>query len=185
MSYYVKLLVVIKMKLLIISDIHGNYDSMLKVIENESFDRLIVLGDLFSYYYDYEDDEENKILELLEKYKNKLVLIKGNCDCFINYEAYNLYAHDEISLTFNKHTVTFTHGHFYNKTNLPKYHGNIFISGHTHIPLLIKENNMYFCNPGSIGSPRNNSNKGYLIFEDNKLILKDINKNILKKLIIN
>ena len=36
------------MKLLIISDVHGDYKSLEKVLKNESFDRLVVLGDLFS-----------------------------------------------------------------------------------------------------------------------------------------
>ena len=168
------------MKILILSDIHGDYESLHKVIENESFDRLVVLGDLLSYSYDYE--EEEKILELLSKYKNKLVLIKGNCDHFINYEAYNLYAHDEISLTFNNHVCTFTHGHLYNKGFLPKYHGDIIVTGHTHIPEITKENDIYYCNPGSIGMPRSGSSKGYLVFDNNKLILKDINNNIIKEL---
>ena len=163
---------VIYMRLLIVSDIHGDYDSLKKVINNEQFDRLIVLGDLPSYTYDY--DEVDNILELLSKYKNKLVLIKGNCDYFINYDGYGLYAHDEISLTFNNHVVTFTHGDKYNKGFLPKYHGNIFISGHTHKPLLIKEKDIIYCNPGSIGIPKGNSSKGYLIFDNDKLMLKTI-----------
>ena len=182
MLNYVKILLVIKMKILVLSDIHGDYESLEKVINNETFERLVVLGDLLPYSYDYESNLEGKILQLLSKYKNKLVLIKGNCDYFINYDGYSLYAHDEISLTFNNHVVTFTHGHLYNKGFLPKYHGDIFITGHSHVPMLYKENNVIYCNPGSIGKPRGGSSKGYLIFNDNKLILKDINKNIIKEL---
>lgn len=170
------------MKILVLSDVHGDYDSLIKVINNEVFDRLIVLGDLLPYSYDYESSIEDKILNLLSKYKNKLVLIKGNCDYFINYDGYNLYARDEISLTFNNHVVTFTHGHLYSKGFLPKYHGDIFISGHTHIPLLIKEKDIVYANPGSIGKPRGSSSKGYLVFDDNKIILKTINKDIIKEL---
>lgn len=168
------------MKILVLSDIHGDYYSLEKIINNESFDRLVVLGDIPSYSYDY--DEVDQILELLSKYKNKLVLIKGNCDTFINYDGYGLYAHDEISLTLNNHVVTFTHGHLYNKGFLPKYHGDIFISGHSHVPTLYKEKDIIYANPGSIGNPRGGSSKGYLIFDNNKLILKDIDKNIIKEL---
>ena len=32
-----------------VSDIHGDFKSLEKVLKNESFDRLVVLGDLFSY----------------------------------------------------------------------------------------------------------------------------------------
>ena len=37
------------MKLLMVSDIHGDFKSLEKVLKNENFDRLVVLGDLFSY----------------------------------------------------------------------------------------------------------------------------------------
>lgn len=170
------------MKLLVISDIHGNYELLNKVINNEPFDKLIILGDLLPYSYDYENNIEGKIMALLSKFKNKLVLIKGNCDKYINFEAYNLYAHDVISLTFNNHVVTFTHGNTYNKGFLPSYHGDIFMSGHTHIPLLIKEKGIIYCNPGSLGNPRGTSIKGYLVFDDNKIVLKNIDKTIIKEL---
>lgn len=176
---------VIRMKLLVISDIHGDYEALNKVINNEPFDKLIILGDLLPYSYDYENDIEGKIIALLSKFKNKLVLIKGNCDKYINFEAYNLYAHDVISLTFNNHVVTFTHGNTYNKGFLPSYHGDIFMSGHTHIPLLIKEKGVIYCNPGSIGKPRGTSSKGYLVFDDNKIVLKNIDKTIIKELYLN
>ena len=132
------------MKLLIISDIHGDLDSLNKVLKQESFDRLIILGDLLPYSYDYENNLEDELLTIISQYKNILVLIKGNCDYFLNYAGYDLYAHDEISLTIDKHIMTFTHGHIYYKGYLPKYHGNIFISGHTHKPLLTKENDMIY-----------------------------------------
>lgn len=172
------------MKILIISDIHGDYKNLDSIITKESFDKLIVLGDLLPYSYDYDDDLEDKIMNLLSKYKNKLVLIKGNCDKYINFEAYGLYAHEEISLTLNNHIVTFTHGHLYNKGFLPSYHGDIFISGHTHIPLLIKEKNIIYANPGSIGRPRGISKKSYIIFDDNKIIIKDLDNNIQKEMTI-
>ncbi len=167
------------MKLLILSDIHGDYKSLSSVIKKESFDQLIVLGDLFSYY---NDDNKEKIIDLLKEYKNKLILIKGNCDWMINYDALMLKAYDVITLPFNKHLVTFTHGNTYSKGFLPSYHGDIFISGHTHVPSITKEFNIIYANPGSISIPRNNSLKSYLIFDDNKITLKDINQNIQKEM---
>lgn len=169
------------MKILILSDIHGDYDSFNKVINSETFDKLIILGDLFSYSY---NNEEEPIIKLLQKLKNKLILIRGNCDILINYEKLNLQAHDIITIPLNNNLVTLTHGNRYCKGFLPEYHGNIFMNGHTHIPILIKENNIIYCNPGSIGKPRATSSKGYLIFEDNKLTLKMINNEIIKELII-
>ncbi len=56
------------------------------------------------------------------------------------------------------------------------------MAGHTHIPLLIKEKGIIYCNPGSLGNPRGLSSKGYLVYENNKISLKNINKVITKEL---
>ena len=63
------------MKLLIISDIHGDIDSFKKVLNEETFDRLIILGDLLPYSYDYENNLEDELLTIISQYKNILVLI--------------------------------------------------------------------------------------------------------------
>lgn len=173
------------MKILIISDIHGDYDSFNKALENEKYDKLIVLGDLFEYgsYYDEIDDSE--IINKLIENKNKLLLIKGNCDYMIDYEKYGLYAHDIFSLTINNHVFTFTHGHLYNKINLPRFYGDVFVTGHTHIPKIEKEKNIIYLNPGSIGKPRGLSSKSYILLDENKIQLKTIDRKIIKEMILN
>lgn len=172
------------MRLLIVSDVHGDFQTLDKIIKKESFDELIILGDLFSYgYYSNEYKEEN-IINLLEKYKNKLILIKGNCDNFINYNAINIRAFDRITIPFDNHLFTFTHGHKYKKSFLSSFHGDVFISGHTHIPSIIKENSIIYANPGSISIPRGGSPKCYLVFNNNKPILKTINNEIIKEMTI-
>lgn len=172
------------MRILILSDIHGDYLSFKKIIDNENFDKLVILGDLFSYDYNYENYINSDIIKLLLQYKDKLILIKGNCDIYIDYNKLGLRGFDIITLPLNNNLVTFTHGDKYCKGFLPEYHGNIFISGHTHRPILNKESNIIYCNPGSVGKPRGNSNKGYLIFDNNKLVLMDINKNIISELMV-
>lgn len=172
------------MKLLIISDIHGDYKTLDNIINNEKFDELIILGDLLSYGYSYKKEEEQNIINLLQKYKNKLILIKGNCDMYINYESLNLRAFEIITLSYNNNQVTFTHGNKYKKGFMPSHHGNIFITGHTHIPLITKEQNIIYANPGSISNPRNGAVKSYLIFENNKLTLKTIDNKIIKEMTI-
>lgn len=153
-----------------------------KIIHKEEFDELIILGDLFSYGYNYKKEEEQNIINLLEKHKNKLILIKGNCDLYVNYKIPNIRAFEIITLSYNNHLVTFTHGDKYKKGFMPSYHGNIFISGHTHIPSITKEQDIIYANPGSISFPRHNSPKSYLIFETDKLILKTTENKIIKEM---
>lgn len=166
------------MKAIILSDIHGDNEALYKIVGQETFDKLIVLGDLFNY----EKSFDNKIINLLKKHKNKLILIKGNCDNYIEYEKLGLFAHDIFNYPINNHEVTLTHGNRYCKGFLPKYHGDIFINGHTHVPMLIKERGIIYANPGSVGKPRGGSKKSYIIFNDQKIIIKDLNGKVQKEM---
>ncbi len=170
------------MKILIISDIHGDYNTLEKITNDESFDKLIILGDLFNYSMITNDLKDNKIIKLLKKYKNNLILIKGNCDNFIDYKKIDLYAHEIITITLNNHLVTITHGNKYSKGFLPNYHGDIFLSGHTHINNLIKEYGIIYVNPGSISLPRGGSSKSYGFFTNDKIMIKNINGEIIKEM---
>lgn len=170
------------MKILILSDIHNDYETLYKIVNNETFDKLIVLGDLFSYGFYSNVLNENNIIKLLKNNKNKLLLIKGNCDYNIDYEKINLHAYEILTIPLNDKYITITHGNKYYKENMPNYYGDIFISGHTHIPSLTKEKNIIYANPGSIGNPRFNTKKSYIIFIDNKLILKTVDNEIIKEM---
>ena len=170
------------MKLLMVSDIHGDFKSLEKVLKNESFDRLVVLGDLFSYGKIILDLNNNEIIKLLKKYKDKLILIRGNCDYFIDYEKIGLYANDIITIRVNNHDITLTHGNRYYRGFMPDFHGDIFASGHTHIPSIIKERDMIYINPGSICLPRSGSQKSYLVFNDNYIEIKTIDGVLEKRM---
>lgn len=162
------------------SDIHGDYNRIKKIISEISFDKLIILGDLFNYGFYSNDLKNNDIINLLQKCKDKLILIRGNCDYY--YEELGLCAHDLITIPLNNHNVTLTHGNRYSKGFLPEYHGDIFMQGHTHVPTLLKENNIVYVNPGSIGKTRNGSCASYAIFDDEKMIIKTLDDKIIKEM---
>lgn len=163
------------MRLLIISDIHGNYNDLEKVVNKEKFDQLIILGDLFNYGSFSKKDE---IINLLIQNRNKLVLIKGNCD----FDIPMLPCFEVITLPYNGHLITFTHGHIYNKTFLPSSLGDIFVQGHTHVPTLSLENKIIYANPGSLGLPRYGSSKSYMILDEKEIIIKTVDEIIIKKM---
>lgn len=169
------------MKLLIISDIHGRYYDLKQVIEYEKADKIIILGDIMSSSFYADNEEDELIYKLLKDNSYNTFLISGNCDRLVDYNKLNNRPFDILTIPFDNKLFTFTHGHLYKKGFLPEYHGDIFISGHTHIPNLIKEDIIY-ANPGSLGFPRGGSNKSYLIYENSKLILKEINGKIIKEM---
>lgn len=59
---------------------------------------------------------------------------------------------------------------------------DIMFYGHYHTGFIEEENGIIFANPGSISSPKNNAEHSYIIFDEEKIILKNIDgKNIKEK----
>ena len=69
----------------------------------------------------------------------------------------------------------------YNYNNLPSNDFDILLFGHTHSPLMKIINKKLFINPGSITYPRGLYNESYIIYENNKFKLIDLNSNKVLK----
>ena len=162
------------MRILIISDIHGNYNNLVKVIENNKFDVIYLLGDILSYY----GKDNDKIIKLLNAYKDIIVAVQGNND--YNRLNYEFELPEYTKTAVDGKVFLLTHGHIYNKYNLPNTNYDVFISGHTHKSSLYIENNKLYLNPGSISLPRDN-NKSYAIYDNNKFYIYTIDNILLKE----
>ena len=168
------------MKVLILSDIHGGYENLLKVLDNEKdFDLMLILGDILSGY-SYICSE---VADLLNNYNTKIISVRGNCDNshleLLNFSCDNPY----ILTSIDNKLIFMTHGHLYDIHNIPTNDYDIYIQGHTHIPKMEIVNDKLYLNPGSITLPRGMSNKSYIVYENNIFYLKDLNKNeIIKKI---
>ena len=170
------------MKIMCISDIHGNIECLNKAIERyreEEADKLIILGDFSGYYFSSSDFE---VAEVLNNMAGSIIAVKGNCDSF---ETDNLFDFDLgylKTIDVNGTKVTLTHGHMYDRNNLPEHCGDIFLSGHTHVGNIEKINGRIIANPGSISKPRGGTRKSYLTIDENNVELKKIDGEIIKKL---
>ena len=67
-------------------------------------------------------------------------------------------------------------GDIYNSDNVPPA-GDVIVHGHFHTGFIKEEYGLIFANPGSISLPKNNTAHSYLIINDLKFILKDIEGN--------
>ena len=76
--------------------------------------------------------------------------------------------------------VTITHGHYYNTLELPPNCGEIFIQGHTHVPMLQRQNEKILANPGSITRPRGTNLRCYILIDEKEISLKTIDEKIVK-----
>ena len=84
----------------------------------------------------------------------------------------------DYALLFNAGRRFFlTHGHIYSEDRHPYLsNGDILISGHTHIPVLKRNDDGIIClNPGSTTIPKAMSKPGYAILDDASATLKELN----------
>ena len=83
-----------------------------------------------------------------------------------------------IKLTINNKTFCFTHGHKYNIDNIPE-NVDVLVYGHFHTGFIKKKDNALCINSGSISLPKENTKNSYLIIDENNIVLKDIEGNVI------
>ena len=165
------------MKLLIVSDIHGDFDDMKQVIVNENFDKLIILGDILSGYGTDGYNPEQLSL-LLNLFKDKIICVKGNCDnYYLDMLDFNVDKMYEIIEVDGKKFLL-THGHY----KVPVDDFDVFIQGHTHVSKMEKVGKKYYLNPGSISLPRSSDGKTYLVYENKVFLLKNLDGKTVNKI---
>lgn len=167
------------MKIMTISDIHGGVKYLKQALERykiEKAERLLILGDFTGYF---NSSSSIEIVEMLNEISDQICAVRGNCDNESFENNLNFGLTDIRHTNVNDKVITLTHGHIYNKYNLPEYCGDIFLYGHIHYGMIQKEDGKIFANPGSITKPRNGSEHSYLVIDENKVILKNLEGAVL------
>ncbi|MNC18392.1 Phosphodiesterase YfcE [compost metagenome] len=76
-----------------------------------------------------------------------------------------------------------THGHGFSIDNLPPLApGDVFIQGHTHLPVADVKEGITVLNPGSISLPKENNPNSYGILENGEFIIKDFAGKTVKQI---
>jgi len=157
-----------KMKIIVLSDSHGDIDKAEEAVRTNSDAGLIIhLGD---YFRDAQ--------KLANKFPNIPVeYIYGNSDFLVeNFQAERL-----IECCGKK--IFLTHGHRYSvKMGYEKLYKkaeelgvDILLFGHTHVTELVKRGNYYILNPGSISEPRDYAYESYAIIKiENDVLYPEI-----------
>lgn len=168
------------MRYIIISDIHGALNNLETVLNNEHFDKIILLGDILAHGpRNPIPDSYNpmKVASLLNNHKENIIAIKGNCDADVDNMVLEFPLLDTACLVINDTPIYMMHGHNDYYPNLNK---GILLFGHSHVQCLEKEDDVYYINPGSISIPKDDK-PGYIILDDNSLSFKDIHGNTTKE----
>ena len=157
------------MTLFIASDLHGSLSAgelMLQRFEQSGARHLLLLGDIL-YHGPRNPIPEGynpaQLAEKLNKYKNHIIAVRGNCDS----EVDQMLLEFPITASFQQILLPqmrlfVTHGHIYSPSNLPPLlPEDGFVYGHTHIAVAEYINNILHFNPGSTTIPRNGAKASY------------------------
>ena len=170
------------MKILIASDIHGSAfycNRLIDCYKKENADRLILLGDVL--YHGPRNDLPKEyapktVIELLNEYKEVIYCVRGNCEAEVDQMVLQFpILADYFLLPVGERMVFITHGHIFNKENVPPMKkGDILLHGHTHIPACEAFDEYIYMNPGSVSIPKDGSPHGYMVLEENRFVWKDL-----------
>lgn len=189
----------------LISDIHGNYEALKEVFKKIDFlgiNEIYCLGDITGYY-----TQVNECCEELRKRDVKCIL--GNHDWYmisntgcprsksandcLNYQKTIITQENLEWLTvlpiFRKvGELVLVHGGWNNPLEeylypsddyFEKYPNKYFASGHTHKQLVKHFGDKVYCNPGSVGQPRDkNYMSSFATFDGNKFELHRVDYNV-------
>jgi putative phosphoesterase len=156
------------LKVLILSDSHGNKNILREVINSEKPDKIFFLG-----------DHINDIYSLEKSFDGDICAVKGNVD-------YGMQGVEDLILSINGYKMLLTHGHKYRVKfdyyslylKAREYEVDFVFFGHTHACADFEENGIRFMNPGSIAKPRDHKKGTYLVMN-----LKEENIIFTKKLL--
>ncbi|WP_432650958.1 phosphodiesterase [Huintestinicola sp.] len=170
------------MKLMFASDIHGSAPCLEKLFERyeaEAPKKLILLGDLL-YHGPRNDLPEGyapkTVIRMLNEHKKALLCVRGNCEAEVDQMVLEFpVMADYMTMWLGDRMVFCTHGHLFDPDNMPLLnYGDVVISGHTHLYRAEEKDGIYIVNTGSVSLPKGGNPRSYVIYEDNKFTVKDM-----------
>ena len=85
-----------------------------------------------------------------------------------------------IELTIGGRKYFFTHGHKYNIDNIPE-NIDVLVYGHYHTGFIKEKDGIICVNSGSISLPKENTAHSYLVIDESKIELKDIDGKVISE----
>lgn len=178
------------MKILILSDIHGDAESLGTVLERfaeEKADKMLILGDIL--YHGPRNDLPNgynpkKVIPMLSEIKEKIIAVRGNCDTEVDQMVLPFPILSDYSYVLTDGlTILATHGHKYSPDAPPPLsEGTLLLGGHTHVTCFADmPGGCFYVNPGSISLPKENNPKTYAIYENRKITIKRLDGTVFKE----
>lgn len=159
------------MKIIIASDIHGSAKyckALLDAFESSGAEKLALLGDIL--YHGPRNPlpdgyDPQAVVGMLSAIKEKIICIRGNCDAEIDGMLLPFPLCDYSYIYCDKLNICLSHGH---REVPPLGKDDIYVTGHTHVPQNSNEEGFLHLNPGSVSLPKEESARGYILYENRK-----------------
>lgn len=180
------------MKLMFASDIHGSAPCCKRLIERfeaEKPQKLILLGDLL-YHGPRNDLPEGyapkEVISMLNSMKKDILCVRGNCEAEVDQMVLDFpVMADYMTMWLGGRMVFCTHGHLFDPDNMTNLNeGDIIVSGHTHIFRTEKKNGIIIINTGSVSLPKCGNPCSYVIYEDDKFTVMDMDGKPLSEILL-
>ena len=171
------------MKILIASDIHGSAkycSKILNAVECEGAEKLVLLGDILYHGPRNPLPEEYapaEVAKLLSGVKDKIICVRGNCDSEVDQMVLPFPVLSDYAAIFaDGVNIYLSHGH---KDTPPLSPADVYITGHTHMPLCTREEGFLHLNPGSVSLPKDEKQtRGYILFDSGTFTFKTLDGKI-------
>jgi len=178
------------MKFCIISDIHGSAAAFKKCEEaflREKADYLVLCGDYLNHGPRNpipEGYDPQALAPMINAWKLKIMGVRGNCDSEVDQMLLEFPCTSDYLIFFTgKRRCFVTHGHLYTEGNRPPLQkGDLFISGHTHVPVLKEEDGLIHLNPGSPSLPKEGSEPSYAMITPDGVCLKKLDGTLISSM---
>ncbi len=170
------------MKLMIASDLHGSayyVKKLMSAFAAEQPDKLLLLGDLLYHGPRNalpKDYDCMAVAGMLNGIKEKIIAVRGNCDCEIDQMVLEFpIMADYALMEWEGLTLYVTHGHLWNEETLPPMAaGTVLLNGHFHVPVCREHEGYLYLNPGSVSIPKEGKPGSYLVLENKTFTWKDL-----------
>ncbi|MDO3409298.1 phosphodiesterase [Saccharibacillus sp. CPCC 101409] len=178
-------------KLAVISDIHGSLTGLNRALERaelEGADRILLLGD---YLYHGPRNplpdgyDPQGAAAVLNGRKAQIALaVRGNCDAEVDQMLIDFPIMGEYAIALQEDRRIFaTHGHHRHMDDLPELlSGDIFMQGHTHVPVAERRNGLYLFNPGSVSLPKEGYPPSLGILDREGLVVRGLDGAEIKRI---
>ena len=165
------------MKLFIASDLHGSAKyckDMLEAFARERAAKLLLLGDILYHGPRNplpEGYSPKEVCELLAPLAKRIMCVRGNCDAEVDQMVLPFPITADYALVFaDGINIYLSHGH---RAVPPMTERDVYLTGHTHVPVAERIPYLHL-NPGSVSLPKENSERGYIVYEKGVFVFKTL-----------